>query len=79
MIDIVGWIGTLLVLIGYILNANRKYLSACIIWIIGDITWIAYDVHRGIYPHLGLCLVIISINLYAIVKMSVKGLRRSHS
>lgn len=72
MIDIVGWIGTLLVLGGYLLNANKFHVQACALWIVGDIAWITYDTIRGIYPHLVLSLVIISINVYAMINLSRK-------
>ncbi len=66
MIDILGWFATLLVLGGYLLNANRKHFAAIVVWIVGDIGWITYDLYRCIYPHLALSCVIICINVYAI-------------
>ena len=72
MIEILGWLATLLVVIGYWLNANGKLYPALITWIVGDILWISYDVYRDIYPHLGLCLFIITINLFGIFKLKRK-------
>jgi hypothetical protein len=69
MIDILGWFATLLVLSGYLLNAGRKHFTAVVVWLVGDVSWIIYDVYRGIYPHLALSCVIICINLYAIVNI----------
>jgi len=69
MLDLIGWAGTGLVLLGYLLNARRKHIAACAVWIVGDVAWIIYDIEREIYPHLGLSSVIILINLYAIVNM----------
>lgn len=69
LIEIVGWLGTLLILLGYILNAKSKYMLAMYTWIVGDLFWISYDLVRGIYPHLGLSLVVIIINLYGIYKI----------
>lgn len=68
MIDILGWFATAAVVVGYWLNANKKLYTALIIWIIGDICWIVYDIYRDIYPHLGLSLFIILINSYGIYK-----------
>ena len=69
MIEYVGWAGTLLVLAGYLLNAKSKHKLAMYTWIVGDVCWIAYDIVRGIYPHLGLSVVVIIINLYGIYKI----------
>lgn len=66
MIEVLGWFGTLLVLLGYFLNAKAKYYYAMIAWIIGDIMWISYDLIREIYPHLALSSVVILLNLYGI-------------
>ena len=43
MIENLGWISTVLVLLGYILNSNEKPRHAMIAWIIGDTGWIVYD------------------------------------
>lgn len=69
MIDLIGWFATLLVLSGYLLNASRKHFAAVIVWIVGDVLWITYDVVREIYPHLGLSCVIVCINAYAIYNL----------
>jgi hypothetical protein len=69
MIDIVGWVATGLVLLGYWLNANRFHRNAMYVWIVGDIGWIIYDVIRGIYPHLALSSIIIIMNIYGIYKI----------
>ena len=69
MTDIIGWVATGLVLLGYWLNANRYHHQAMYVWIVGDIGWIAYDTIRGIYPHLALSAIIIIMNLYGIYKI----------
>jgi hypothetical protein len=66
MIDLLGWISTLLVLIGFVLNAKCYIRPAMVIWIIGDIGWILYDIFITNYSHLALSAIIISINLYGI-------------
>jgi|LakMenEpi03Aug12_release.lakeMendotaPanAssembly.Ray.scaffolds.fasta_scaffold24705_8 hypothetical protein len=67
--EVIGWVSTLLVLIGYWLNANAKYRLAMMVWIVGDVGWITYDIIRGIFPHLALSSVIIILNLYGIYKI----------
>ncbi len=69
MIEVLGWIGTAAVVLGYWLNANGKLLPALITWILGDIIWIVYDIQREIFPHLGLCIFIIMINSFGIIKL----------
>ena len=67
--EIIGWISTLLVLIGYFTNARGKYRTAMYTWIIGDIGWITYDIYIANISHLTLSLVIIAINTYGIYKI----------
>jgi hypothetical protein len=69
MIELLGWISTLIVLIGFILNARRNAYWAMIFWIIGDIGWIVYDIFIMNFSHLVLSLVIISINGYGVFNL----------
>ena len=64
MIEVLGWISTGLVLIGYILNAKDIRTAAMVTWIIGDTGWIAYDFFIDNISHLVLSFIIISINVY---------------
>ena len=66
MIEVLGWTSTVLVLLGYVLNAKMRYQAAMIVWIVGDIGWITYDFFITNISHLVLSVVIISINLYGI-------------
>jgi hypothetical protein len=67
MIEILGWVSTLLVLAGYIANARGHRCTAMITWIAGDIGWIVYDLYIDNLSHMVLSFIIISINLYGIV------------
>ena len=67
MIEILGWVSTLLVLAGYIANARGYQCTAMITWIAGDIGWIVYDLYIDNLSHMVLSFIIISINLYGIV------------
>ena len=69
MIEILGWVSTALVLIGFGLNANGRLHYAMLSWIVGDIGWITYDFFIDNYSHLVLSLVIIAINVYGIVNL----------
>jgi hypothetical protein len=69
MIEILGWLSTAIVLAGFIFNARSRYTLAMITWIIGDVGWITYDLFIDNFSHLVLSLVIISINIYGIIKL----------
>ena len=66
MIEALGWLSTVLVLTGYVLNARQLHTYAMIAWIIGDVGWITYDFFIVNFSHLVLSLIIIAINLYGI-------------
>jgi len=66
MTELLGWISTLLVLSGYMLNAHTLTKYAMISWIIGDVGWIAYDFLICNISHMFLSFVIITINIYGI-------------
>jgi hypothetical protein len=72
MIQILGWLSTILVLVGFVLNAKQKLYLALIIWIIGDIGWIVYDILIDNYSHMTLSTIIILINSYGIFKIKGK-------
>ena len=80
MIEVLGWSSTILVLMGYILNAKMKYQAAMVVWIVGDVGWITYDFFITNISHLVLSAVIISINLYGIYQhkgMQNDGVKQS--
>ena len=66
MIEALGWISTVLVLIGYTLNAKGKFQYAMVAWIVGDVGWITYDFYISNFSHLALSSIIIVLNLYGI-------------
>lgn len=68
-IQIIGWISTLFVLIGYYLNANGKPKPAMIIWLIGDIGWLFYDLYIFNWSHFALSIIIMGINIYGIYRI----------
>jgi membrane-bound ClpP family serine protease len=72
IIEILGWLCTLLVLVGFIFNANKKLVVALIIWIIGDVGWIIYDFYINNFSHATLSTAIILINSYGLYKTKFK-------
>ena len=75
MIEVLGWVSTALVLVGFILNAKGIINWAMVTWIVGDIGWITYDFFIDNFSHLVLSLVIISINIYGIINLKKIGLK----
>jgi len=66
MIEALGWVSTLLVLTGYILNARQLTKYAMATWILGDIGWVVYDFFIYNISHMMLSFIIITINIYGI-------------
>lgn len=69
MIELLGWVSTGLVLLGYICNARGNSKLAMITWIVGDTGWITYDFFIDNISHLVLSLIIIAINVYGIIRI----------
>lgn len=69
MIEIIGWIGTVLVLIGYLANSHLKHEIAMYTWIVGDICWITYDVFIDNWSHLILSIAIVAMNIRGIYRI----------
>lgn len=76
MVEILGWICTLLVLLGYWFNAKQKYILAFTIWIIGDLGWIIYDYNISNWSHATLSTIIILINFYGRYRLKKKRMSR---
>ena len=62
----IGWVGALLVIFGYYLNANQ-YLSSWIIWIIGNLCVAGYSAHKKAYSTLVMSLIISIMNIYGYI------------
>lgn len=72
MISFLGWISTILILFAFYLNAINYRQIALIIWIIGDIGWIIYDIAINNYSHCTLSSIIILINIYGLFNAKLK-------
>ena len=62
-IDIIGWLATILVLLGFYFNA-RKNILCFLSWIVGDVLWLYYSYLTDTIPHAGQSFVIIVLNIY---------------
>jgi len=68
MIEILGWICTMLVLLGFMFNSNQKHKLAFVTWIVGDLGWIYYDYQIDNWSHAVLSAAIILINAFGYIK-----------
>lgn len=76
MIEILGWSCTLMVLIGYWLNATGRHTLAMFTWIVGDFGWIVYDYLINNWSHFALSTIIIVINVYGVRRIKKKIMSR---
>jgi len=67
-----GWICTALVLVGFLLNSNEKLKYAMIVWCVGDLGWIVYDLYINNLSHATLSGIIILLNVYGLYKVTKK-------
>jgi len=70
--EVLGWICTILILAGYLLNSNQKTKYAMIVWTVGDLGWIVYDYYINNLSHATLSIIIILLNIYGLYKITKK-------
>lgn len=71
--QLIGWTATAIVLIGFYINTKLKLKPALMLWIMGDVLWIVYDIIIRNYSHSFLCTVIILINLTGLRTIYIKN------
>ena len=65
-IELIGWIATALLLLGYYLNANKQ-ISSWSFWFIGNGTMLVYAVLIGSHSIACLSIVLMGLNIYGYV------------
>jgi hypothetical protein len=70
MVELLGWVCTLLVIIGFYVNSQQRLKPAIILWVIGDVGWIVYDVLIHNFSHGVLSGLIIGINIYGLYNLN---------
>ena len=70
MVELLGWICTLLVIIGFYTNAKQRLKLAIILWVIVDVGWVVYDVLINNFSHGVLSGLIIGINIYGLYNLN---------
>jgi hypothetical protein len=63
VLERIGWVGAVLVVGGYYLNANQ-HLSSWLVWIIGNLCIAGYSAHKKAWPTVAMSLVIAALNIY---------------
>jgi hypothetical protein len=67
VISLTGWVGTVLILFGYYLNANKKTTS-WITWFFGNTLMLIYSMFIEAYPQVALALVLLGLNVYGYIQ-----------
>tara|TARA_Y100000034_G_C6596203_1_gene259198 strand:+ start:300 stop:518 length:219 start_codon:yes stop_codon:yes gene_type:complete len=65
--EMIGWIATGLILIGYYLNA-RKLTSSWVSWFIGNFLMVLYSLSIQAWPQLVLAMILMGLNVYGYIK-----------
>ena len=64
--DLIGWLGTVCILFGYYLNA-QKYNSSWVVWFLGNLFMLIYSINIGASPQVLLALVLMGLNVYGYI------------
>ena len=65
-VELIGWVATALLLIGYYLNANKQ-ISSWSFWFIGNATMLAYALLIQSYSVACLSLALMGLNIYGYI------------
>jgi hypothetical protein len=66
-IEVIGWVATILLLVGYYLNAKRR-ISSWIVWMVGNSTMLVYSSLIQSWSVAFLSLALIILNIYGFCK-----------
>jgi len=72
IIEATGWIATVLILVGYYLNAKQR-LSSWVVWFFGNLLMLVYSVLIGATPQVALALVLVIMNVFGFISWSKKN------
>ena len=64
---VIGWLGAILVIIGYYLNAN-EYITSWIVWMIGNAMVAVYSIHKKAYSTAVMSFIIMLMNIYGYIR-----------
>ncbi len=66
MVEIIGWIGFVFIIIGYILNA-RQQISCFYVWGVGNMLMIIYALLTNTIPNLATAVIVLIMNVYGYI------------
>ena len=66
MIEVIGWIGFVFIIIGYILNA-KQLISCFYFWGVGNILMIMYALLTNTIPNLATAVIVLIMNVYGYI------------
>ena len=66
--DIIGWLGTICILFGYYLNA-QKYNSSWVVWFLGNLFMLVYSISISASPQVLLAIVLMGLNVYGYLNL----------
>ena len=67
MINLLGWIATTLILLGYYLNAKQD-TSSWIVWFVGNLCMLVYSLLIQAGPQVGLAIALLCLNVYGYIE-----------
>ena len=71
MVELIGWLGFVNLIIGYILNA-KKSITCFYFWAIGNILMITYAVIIGSNPQIATAVIVLIMNVYGYIEWKRK-------
>tara|TARA_B100001113_G_scaffold336697_1_gene317239 strand:- start:369 stop:584 length:216 start_codon:yes stop_codon:yes gene_type:complete len=71
MIEVIGWLGFVGLIIGYILNA-KKSITCFYVWGLGNILMMIYAVMIDSNPQVATALVVLLMNVYGYIEWTKK-------
>ena len=66
MVEVIGWLGFVFIIIGYILNA-RQLISCFYFWGVGNILMIMYALLTNTIPNLATAVIVLIMNVYGYI------------
>ena len=63
IIDLIGWLGTTMIMIGYYLNA-KKYKMCFYVWGIGNVAFLIYSYLINAIPQIAVSFFVLGMNVY---------------
>ena len=63
----VGWLGAILVIIGYYLNAN-EHITSWIVWMVGNALVAVYSIYKKAYSTAAMSFIIMLMNIYGYMR-----------